>query len=66
MQAQARLAQAQANHVKTDLDVKKYRPLAEQKAVTQQDLDNALQANTGGKGASRCGESRRRNSASAD
>jgi membrane fusion protein (multidrug efflux system) len=45
-QAQAQLEQAQANHVKTDLDVKKYRPLAEQKAVTQQDLDNALQANT--------------------
>jgi RND family efflux transporter MFP subunit len=46
LQAQARLAQAQANQVKTDLDVQKYRPLAEQKAVTQQDLDNALQANT--------------------
>lgn len=45
LQAQARLAQAEANQVKTDLDVKKYRPLAEQKAVTQQDLDNALQAN---------------------
>jgi len=46
LQAQARLAQAQANQVKTELDVKKYQPLAEQKAVTQQDLDNALQANT--------------------
>ena len=45
-EAQARLAQAEANQVKTDLDVKKYRPLAEQKAVTQQDLDNALQANS--------------------
>ena len=49
LQAQAQLEQAQANHVKTDLDVKKYRPLAEQKAVTQQDLDNALQANTASK-----------------
>ena len=49
LQAQAQLEQAQANHVKTDLDVKKYRPLAEQKAVTQQDLDNALQANSASK-----------------
>jgi RND family efflux transporter MFP subunit len=49
LQAQARLAQAQANQVKTDLDVKKYQPLAEQKAVTQQDLDNALQSNTAAK-----------------
>jgi RND family efflux transporter MFP subunit len=48
-EAQARLAQAEANQVKTELDVKKYRPLAEQKAVTQQDLDNALQANTASK-----------------
>jgi membrane fusion protein (multidrug efflux system) len=49
LQAQARLAQAQANQVKAELDVKKYQPLAEQKAVTQQDLDNALQANTAAK-----------------
>jgi len=49
LQAQARLAQANANQVKTDLDVQKYRPLAEQKAVTQQDLDNALQANVASK-----------------
>jgi RND family efflux transporter MFP subunit len=49
LQAQARLAQAQANQVRTDLDVNKYRPLAEQKAVTQQDLDNALQANVAAK-----------------
>ena len=44
-QAQAQLAQAQANQHKTQLDVDKYRPLREQKAVTQQDLDNAVQAN---------------------
>ena len=44
-QMQAQLAQAEANQVKTQLDVDKYRPLAEQKAVTQQDLDNAVQAN---------------------
>ena len=45
LQAQAQLAQAEANQVKTQLDVNKYAPLAEQKAVTQQDLDNAVQSN---------------------
>ena len=45
LQAQAQHAQAQANQVKTQLDVNKYAPLAEQKAVTQQDLDNAVQGN---------------------
>src|SRR2546423_12303476 len=49
LQAQAQLAQAQANQVKTQLDVNKYAPLAEQKAVTQQDLDNAVQVNVGAK-----------------
>jgi len=39
LQSQAQLAQAQANQVKTQLDVNKYAPLAEQKAVTQQDLE---------------------------
>src|SRR5215813_13927428 len=49
MQAQAQLAQAQANQVKAQLDVNKYAPLAEQKAVTQQDYDNAMQANVAAK-----------------
>lgn len=44
-QAQANLSVAQANQEKTQLDVNKYAPLAEQKAVTQQDYDNAIQAN---------------------
>jgi membrane fusion protein, multidrug efflux system len=44
-QAKAQLAQAEANQLKTQLDVNKYRPLRERKAVTQQDLDNAVQAN---------------------
>ena len=44
-QTQAQLAQAEANQVKTQLDVNKYAPLLEQKAVTQQDYDNAAQAN---------------------
>ena len=45
LQMQAQLAQAQANQVKAQLDVNKYGPLLEQKAVTQQDYDNAAQAN---------------------
>src|SRR6267143_179433 len=49
LQAQAQLTQAQANQVKTQLDVNKYAPLAEQKAVTQQDYDNAAQTNVAAK-----------------
>jgi RND family efflux transporter MFP subunit len=45
LQAQAQLAQAEANQRKTQLDENKYTPLFAQKAVTQQDLDNAVQAN---------------------
>ena len=49
LQAEAQLAQAQANQVKAQLDVDKYAPLAEQKAVTQQEYDNAVQANVAAK-----------------
>jgi membrane fusion protein (multidrug efflux system) len=49
LQAQAQLAQAQASQVKTQLDVDKYAPLVEQKAVTQQEYDNAVQANVAAK-----------------
>ena len=45
LESQAQLLQAQANQVKTQLDVNKYAPLAEQKAVTQQDYDNAVETN---------------------
>jgi membrane fusion protein (multidrug efflux system) len=44
-QAQAQLVQAEANKVRTQLDVDRYRPLVEKKAVTQQEYDNAFQAN---------------------
>ncbi len=44
-QARAQLAQAEANQRRTQLDVNKYKPLREQKAVTQQELDNAVEAN---------------------
>jgi len=49
LQAQAQVSQAQANQIKTQLDVNKYAPLAEQKAVTQQDYDNAAQTNVAAK-----------------
>src|SRR5919106_4092798 len=48
-QAQAQMAQAEANQVKSQLDVDRYRPLVEQKAVTQQEYDNATQANVASK-----------------
>jgi RND family efflux transporter MFP subunit len=43
--AEQQLAQAEANQVKAQLDVNRYIPLAKEQAVTQQDLDNAVQAN---------------------
>ncbi len=45
VQAQAQLAQSVANQEKTQLDVNKYTPLARERAVTQQDLDTAVQNN---------------------
>src|SRR5882757_2420471 len=45
LQAQAQVTQSEANETKTQLDVSKYTPLFEQKAVTRQDLDNAVQTN---------------------
>lgn len=45
LQAQAQLAQSTANQGKTQLDVERYTPLAKEKAVTAQELDNAVQAN---------------------
>jgi len=44
-QAEAQLAKAQADQRRTQLDVDRYTPLAQQEAVTQQDLDNAVQNN---------------------
>jgi len=43
-QAQANLETARARLDKTNNDVARYKPLAEQKAVSQQELDNALSA----------------------
>ncbi len=49
LQANAQLAQAEANQGKAQLDVNRYEPLAKEKAVTEQDLDNAVQANLAAK-----------------
>jgi membrane fusion protein (multidrug efflux system) len=45
VQAQAQLLSAEANQHKSQLDEEKYAPLFEEKAVTRQDLDNAVQMN---------------------
>src|ERR1700746_1375891 len=44
-QAEASLANAQAVQRRTELDVQRYTPLAEQQAASQQDLDNSVQNN---------------------
>src|SRR5215203_2019301 len=46
-QAQANMETAKARLDKTNNDVARYKPLAEQKAVSQQELDNALSAQEG-------------------
>jgi RND family efflux transporter MFP subunit len=48
-QANAQALQAEANQGKTQLDVNRYTPLAQAKAITEQDLDNAVQANLAAK-----------------
>src|SRR4029450_8777222 len=48
-QANAQALQAEANQGKTQLDVNRYTPLAKAKAITEQDLDNAVQANLAAK-----------------
>jgi len=48
-QAQAQVAVAQANQQRVQLDVDRYVPLAQQQAITQQDLDNATQNNMAAK-----------------
>ena len=47
--AEGQLATARANQVKTQLDVNRYTPLAKEQAISQQDLDNAIQANEAAK-----------------
>jgi RND family efflux transporter MFP subunit len=49
LQAQAQLAQSQANEGKALMDVNRYTPLAKAKAITQEQLDNAVQADLAAK-----------------
>ena len=48
-QAEAQVAVAEANQRRVQLDVDRYTPLAQQQAITQQDLDNATQNNMAAK-----------------
>jgi RND family efflux transporter MFP subunit len=50
-QALAKLEQDQAMFGKTQLDVKRYTPLVKQQAVSQEELDDAVQANLAAKAA---------------
>lgn len=43
-QAEANLGQGKANLAKAERDVARFRPLAEQRAISQQELDNAVSA----------------------
>lgn len=49
LQAEAQVAVAEANQRRTQLDVARYTPLAQQQAITQQDLDNATENNLAAK-----------------
>jgi membrane fusion protein (multidrug efflux system) len=48
-QAKGDLARAEANWGKTQLDVNRYTPLAKEGAISQQELDNAIQAHQANK-----------------
>jgi membrane fusion protein (multidrug efflux system) len=45
LQTRAQVAQAEANQGKAQLDVNRYTPLAKAKAITQEQMDNAVQSN---------------------
>jgi membrane fusion protein (multidrug efflux system) len=47
--AEGQLATAQAVQVKTQIDVDRYGPLAKEQAISQQDYDHAVQANSAAK-----------------
>jgi multidrug efflux pump subunit AcrA (membrane-fusion protein) len=49
LQSQAQLAQSEANQGKAQLDVNRYTPLAREQAITDQELDNAVQVNLAAK-----------------
>jgi membrane fusion protein (multidrug efflux system) len=49
--AQGQLAEAEARYGKTQLDVKRFTPLAQAQAISQQELDDAIQNNLAAKAA---------------
>jgi membrane fusion protein (multidrug efflux system) len=49
LHSQAQLAQSVANQGKAQLDVNRYTPLAREQAITDQELDNAVQVNLAAK-----------------
>ena len=49
LEANSQVLRADANQGKTQLDVNRYTPLAKEKAITEQELDNAVQANLAAK-----------------
>jgi membrane fusion protein (multidrug efflux system) len=49
LQAEAQVAVAEANQRRTQLDVDRYTPLAQQQAISQEDLDNATENNLAAK-----------------
>jgi membrane fusion protein (multidrug efflux system) len=49
LQARAQLAQTEADQGKAQLDVNRYTPLAKERAITDQELDNAIQFNISAK-----------------
>src|SRR5271154_4981212 len=64
-QANAALANAQAVQGRTQLDVKRYTPLAKEQAASQQDLDNAVQNNLAAKATVATAEAQIKTSAAA-
>jgi membrane fusion protein (multidrug efflux system) len=50
-QAKGQLAQAEARYGKTELDVKRYAPLVKEKAISQEEYDDAVQADLEAKAA---------------
>ena len=56
LQSQAQVAQAEANQGKAQFDVNRYIPLAKAKAITDQELDNAVQANLAAKAQVKAGQ----------
>jgi RND family efflux transporter MFP subunit len=56
IQGEAQLATADANQLKSQLDVEKYAPLAKADAVSKQDFDNANQTNLANKAQVRAAE----------